>query len=221
VSFRYSEALPCVFDDVSLDLSVGERAVIVGRSGAGKTTLAALLLRFLSPSTGAISLDGTDLSDLDEDVVRQSVGATTQHAHLFAGTIRDNVKLARPHATDHDLRIAIEGAQLGQWIDRLPDGWNTEVGERGIAVSGGQRRRIALARALLAGFPFLVADEPTEGLDTPTARAVMDTLFTSAAERGLIVITHRLDLCPPADSVHRLENGRLTPIALSEALQTA
>lgn len=221
VSFRYGATSPYVLESLSLDVSMGERVVIVGRSGSGKTTLADLLLRFLSPCSGAIALDGVNLLELDEDVVRQSVGATTQDAHLFAGTIRDNIKLARPQSTDDDLRVAIEGAHLARWMDRLPDGWNTEVGERGIAVSGGQRRRIALARALLAGFPFLIADEPTEGLDTPTALAVMDALFTSTAERGLVVITHRPDLCPPADSVYRLENGRLIRIALSEELHTA
>jgi ATP-binding cassette subfamily C protein CydCD len=216
VSFRYADSLPYVLDRVSLDLAVSERVIIVGRSGAGKTTLASLLLRFLSPCSGAIALDGTDLARLDEDAVRRFLGAATQQVHLFAGTIRDNVMLARPGASDDELRAAIEGAQLAEWMDGLPAGWRTEVGELGVAVSGGQRRRIGLARALLAGFPFLIADEPCEGLDTPTARAVMDTLFSSTEERGLIVITHRPDLCPPADRIYSLAGGQLTSVSTAE-----
>jgi thiol reductant ABC exporter CydC subunit len=212
VSFRYGDALPRVLDGVSFDLAVGERVVIVGRSGAGKTTLAALLLRFLSPESGTVTLDARDLASLSEKVVRRNIGAATQDAHLFAGTIRDNVRLARPASADNDLRTVAECAGLADWVDSLPTQWDTEVGELGRAVSGGQQRRIALARALLADFPFLIADEPTEGLDTPTAREVMATLFAAAARRGLIVITHRLDLCPPADRVYRLAGGRLTPM---------
>ncbi|HLJ67728.1 MAG TPA: thiol reductant ABC exporter subunit CydC, partial [Chloroflexota bacterium] len=209
--FGYDDASPRVLDSVSLRVEMGDRVVITGRSGAGKTTLATLLLRFLSPDRGIITLDGVDIGNLTESYVRQSIGAATQHAHLFAGTIRDNVLLARPGASDDELRDAIDRAQLGDWIAELPDGWNTEVGERGVAVSGGQRRRIALARALLAGFPFLIADEPTEGLDEATARSVMDTLFTATEGRGVIVITHRPDLCPYTDAVYGLERGHLRP----------
>jgi thiol reductant ABC exporter CydC subunit len=213
VSFRYADSSPAVLDGISFTLDRGERIIITGASGAGKSTLAALLLRFLAPSLGAIRLDGKDLADLEETAVRRNLGAATQHAYLFAGTIRDNIRLARPDASDHELRAVLEDARLAPWIEGLPDGLETQVGECGVAVSGGQRRRIALARALLAGFPFLIADEPTEGLDTPTAREVMETLFASTAARGLVVITHRLDLCPPANMVYELAGGRLTRLS--------
>jgi thiol reductant ABC exporter CydC subunit len=212
LSFRYGSSSPLVLHGVSLDLRVGERVIVTGHSGSGKTTLAALLLRFLSPDAGLIALDGHDLAGLAEDVVRHNLGAATQHAHLFGGTICENILLACPGATDAQLQAAVEAARLSSWIEQLPAGWHTDVGELGRAVSGGQRRRIALARALLAGFPFLIADEPTEGLDTPAAQAVMETLFTATAERGLLVMTHRLDLCPPADRVYRLAGGHLNPV---------
>jgi thiol reductant ABC exporter CydC subunit len=217
VSFRYADSSPPVLESVSLDLSVGERVLIVGHSGAGKTTLADLLLRFLSPHSGSVALDANDLAGLDEKAVRRNIGATTQDVHLFAGTIRDNILLARPDAAADDLRTAAESAGLADWIDCLPARWDTDVGELGRAVSGGQQRRIALARAILADFPFLIADEPTEGLDTPTAREVMNALFSAAARRGLIVITHCPDLCPRADRAYRLAGARLTPVNPGEA----
>lgn len=221
VSFRYRDRTPYVLDAVSLDVRVGEAVVIVGRSGAGKTTLANLLLRFSSPESGSIRFDDVDLAFLSEHDVRQQICAATQDAHLFAGTIRQNILLARPESSDEAIRTAAEGAQLTEWIDTLPAGWETDVGDLGGEVSGGQRRRIALARALLTCCPFLVADEPTEGLDTPTARAVMNTLFSAAGERGLVLITHRLDLCPRADRVYRLAEGRLTPLPVPWARQPA
>ena len=209
VSFRYPTSSKSVLHDLSLDVSTGDQIVIVGRSGAGKSTLASLLLRFLSPTDGSIAINGLDLADLSEHSVRTTCGAATQHAHLFTGTILENIRLARPEADDTQVRIAVERAHLAAWIDALPAGWNTQVGERGSTVSGGQRRRIALARALLAGFPILIADEPTEGLDGWTARGVMDTLFTESSDKALIVITHRPDLCPPGAAMFELVDGAL------------
>lgn len=209
VSFRYATDSTWVLRDLSLEVSTGDQIVIVGRSGAGKSTLASLLLRFLSPTDGSIAINGLDLADLSERSVRKACGAATQHAHLFTGTVLENIHLARPEADDDQVRVTVERAQLAAWIDSLPAGWNTQVGERGSTVSGGQRRRIALARALLAGFPILIADEPTEGLDGWTARGVMDTLFAQSSDKALIVITHRPDLCPPEVPIFELVDGTL------------
>jgi ABC-type bacteriocin/lantibiotic exporter with double-glycine peptidase domain len=212
VSFRYEPSSPYVLRDVSLDLAVGEQVLIVGPSGVGKSTLASLLLRLLSPDGGHIAFDGADFATVTEESVRRTCGAATQHAHLFTGTILENVKLARPDATDPEVRSALEDARLTAWVDALPLGWDTQVGEHGSAVSGGQRRRIALARACVAGFPFLIADEPTEGLDDPTARALMETLFSQSSGRALVLITHRPDLCPPGIPTFELVGGALSPI---------
>lgn len=210
VSYRYGSSSPDVLRNVSLEMMVGEQVVIVGPSGAGKSTLAALLLRFMSPANGNIAINGLDLSVLSEETIRRTCGAAGQQAHLFAGTVLENVKLARPDASDLEVREALEQARLADWVDALPRGWDTQVGERGSAVSGGQQRRIALARALLAGFPILIADEPTEGLDEWTARALMETLFSQSSARALIVITHRPDLCPSEVPTYDLVGGVLS-----------
>jgi len=210
VSFGYQGAC-AVLQDLSLQVDRGDRIVISGPSGAGKTTLANLLLRFLEPSAGSIDIDGTALTDFNEPGLRRTVGAATQDAHLFTGSIRNNIMLARPTASESELELALTQAQLAGWVAGLPSGLDTEVGERGLAVSGGQRRRIVLARAFLAGFSFLIADEPTEGLDTPTARDLVAILFQGSHDRGLIVITHRPDLCPRNASFYRLVAGRLVP----------
>ena len=212
---------PMVLKDVSFTVRPSERVVIFGRSGAGKSTLASLLLRFAAPRSGSIDLCGADLNALSDEAVRSGIGALTQDAHLFGGTIRDNIMLARPETTDAELRDVLGRVHLEEWVDSLPNGWGTNVGELGSEVSGGQRRRIALARALLAGFRFLIADEPTEGLDTPTAQAIMRTLFQSVGDTSLIVITHRVDLCPPADTYYEMIDGSLRPVDRSMAQPVA
>ena len=209
IAYRY-EVGPPVLEDISIEVGAGERVIISGRSGAGKSTLASLLLRFATPSSGSIVVSGIEFNSLSDEAVRSGIGALTQDAHLFAGSIRGNIMLAKPDASDAELREVLGRVHLEEWIDSLPLGWSTEVGELGGEVSGGQRRRIALV--LLAGFRFLIADEPTEGLDTPTAQAIMGTLFDGVGDTSLIVITHRVDLCPPADAYFEMTDGRLFPV---------
>lgn len=194
--FSYGESAP-VLDGLDLDLRRGDRIVISGRSGSGKTTLANLLLRFLQPAAGSITVDGVDLQTISEVDLRRLIGAATQDAHIFAGSIAANIRVGKNDATDEEVWAALHDAQIDGWVRSLPDGLDTQAGERGATLSGGQRRRIALARSFLAGFPFLVADEPTEGLDGETGRALMETLFDPSRDYGLLVITHRPDLCPP------------------------
>lgn len=195
---RYPGASRDVLRDLDLDVPAGARAVVTGPSGSGKSTLAAALLRFLDPAAGSFALVGSagavDVTSLAADDVRRCLGFCEQDPHVFDASIRENVRLARPTATDDDLVAAMARAQLSAWIESLPEGLATPVGERGARLSAGQRQRLALARALLADAPILLLDEPTEHLDEPAALAFVADLEAAAAGRTTIVLTHRPDL---------------------------
>jgi ATP-binding cassette subfamily C protein CydCD len=191
-----------------LTLEEGRRIAVVGASGAGKTTLAQVLLRFLDPQEGSYTLAGVDAYALAGDDVRRLVGLCAQDAHLFDSSVRENLLLARKGATEADLRRALGRARLLDWVDGLPDGLDTLVGEHGARLSGGQRQRLALARALLADFPFLVLDEPAEHLDLPTADALTADLLAATEDRTTLLITHRLAGLEAVDEVIVLDAGR-------------
>ena len=176
---------------VRLELTPGKRVAVIGPSGAGKTTLAMVLLRLLDPESGSVTLNDTDLRALTGDDVRRIIGLCAADAHLFDTTIESNLLLARPEATDHEIRVALRRAGLADWVATLPAGLQTRVGENGARLSGGQRRRLALARALLADFPILILDEPTEHLDEQTADAITADLLDATAGRTTVLITHR------------------------------
>ncbi|MFC5382630.1 thiol reductant ABC exporter subunit CydC [Aquipuribacter nitratireducens] len=180
-----------VVRDVDLDLPPGRRLAVVGASGAGKSTLVAVLARFLEPTGGRYRVDGVDVRELAADDVRSLLGLVGQDAHVFASTVRENLRLAAPDADDPALVGALRAARLGDWVESLPDGLGTWVGERGAAVSGGQRQRLALARALLADRPVLVLDEPTAGLDPATADALVRDVLAAAGGRTVVLVTHR------------------------------
>ncbi|GAA4657710.1 thiol reductant ABC exporter subunit CydD [Streptomyces chumphonensis] len=193
---------------IDLTLTPGRRVAVVGRSGSGKTTLAHTLLRFLEPESGTYVHGGADAASYDSDAVRRGVGLCAQDAHLFDSTLRENLRLARPGATDADLRRALARARLLDWVAALPQGLDTPVGEHGARLSGGQRQRLALARALLAGFPVLVLDEPAEHLDLETADALTADLLAATEGRTTLLITHRLAGLAAVDEVVVLEGGR-------------
>ena len=206
---RYGDAGPWVLDGLDLDLLPGQTVALVGRSGAGKSTLADVLLRFLPYQAGSVALNGVEISDLDGDQYRQMVGLVSQDAHIFDTTLEENLRLARRDATPDELDAALRGARLWEWTQGLPDGLATRVGAQGALISGGQRQRLALARALLADFPVLVVDEPGEHLDTPTADALVADLLDTTDRQAVLLITHRVAGLESVDRVIVLDRGRV------------
>jgi ATP-binding cassette, subfamily C, bacterial CydC len=208
-SVRYEPDGPLALDGLDLDLAPGRRVALVGANGAGKSTVAALLLRFCDLAAGSATLCGRDLGSYDPDDVRAVIGGCPQDPHIFTGTIAANLRLARPDATDEDLAKAAAQARLLPWIRSLPEGFDTAAGTRGAAISGGERQRLALARALLADPAVLILDEPTASLEAYTARALMADLLTVTAGRATLLITHDLDGLEQMDEIVVLDRGRV------------
>ncbi len=206
---RYPDRPGWALDGVDLDLQPGRRVAVVGPSGAGKSTLAGVLLRFLPYQQGSVALDGVKLAELDGDTYRRVVGLVTQDAHMFDNTIEENLRLARREATEGQLLAVLDRVRLLDWVMELPAGLATEVGERGARISGGQRQRLAVARALLADFPVLVLDEPAEHLDAPTADAMLADLLDVTRGRTTLLITHQLAGLEQVDEVLVLDAGRV------------
>lgn len=201
VSARYAPAEAQVLSGFDLRLEPGRRIALVGPSGSGKTTAVNLLLRFLDPEAGRVELADRDLREYRQEDVRATFALAGQEAHVFDSTIRANLLLARPGATESDLHVALRRAQLDDWVASLPAGLDTLVGEDGKALSGGQRQRLTLARALLSDAPVLVLDEPTAHLDGRTAQAVVDDAFAAAGDRSVLLITHRAEGLELVDEV--------------------
>jgi thiol reductant ABC exporter CydC subunit len=209
VGARYQGAERPALDEVSLRLVPGRRVALVGPSGSGKTTVVNLLLRFHDPERGRVLLAGRDLRDYRQEDVRRAIAVAGQDSHLFSATIRENVRLARPAASEDEIEGALRRARILDWVRNLPDGVDTLVGEEGRQLSGGQRQRIALARALLAEAPVLVLDEPTAHLDPGTAEDLVHDALGAAGERTVLLITHRAEGLELVDEIVRLEDGRL------------
>jgi thiol reductant ABC exporter CydC subunit len=208
-----SQRMPAL-DGVSLRLDPGERVALVGPSGAGKTTVLNLLLRFLDPETGRVTIADRDAREYRQQDIRCSIAVAGQESHLFTASIRDNVGLACPGASDGEIEQALRRARIWDWISGLPDGLDTLVGEQGRELSGGQRQRIVLARALLAGAPVLVLDEPTAHLDPHTAGELIADVLSAAREQSVLLITHRTEGLELVDRVVSLAPPR-TPNLVS------
>jgi ABC-type multidrug transport system fused ATPase/permease subunit len=218
VTFTYPEAGEPALRDVTLRAQPGQTVALVGASGSGKTTIAKLLLRFYDPDGGRVRLDGHDLRDVELASLRGNVSLLLQETLVLHGSVRDNIAFARPDATDEEIRHAAQAAGAAEFIEALPDGYDTDLGERGRRLSGGQRQRVAIARALLTDAPVLVLDEPSTGLDAEARSALAEPLGRLMRDRTTLVISHDLLTVRDADEILVLEEGRIAERGRHEEL---
>jgi ATP-binding cassette subfamily B protein len=208
VTFGYDPVRP-VLDDVSLELAAGRVVALIGHTGAGKTTLASLVPRFYDVQHGSVSIDGADVRELKLTSLRQSIGVIAQDPFLFSASVRENIAFGRVDATDDDVERAARLAQAHEFVEALPDGYDTVIGERGITLSGGQRQRIAIARALVLDPRILILDDATASVDATTESKIRDGLREAMRGRTTIIIAHRLSTIALADEIVVLDDGRV------------
>jgi subfamily B ATP-binding cassette protein MsbA len=218
VWFRYTDELPDVLHGISLAIEPGEVVALVGPSGAGKTTVASLLPRFWDVTRGRITLDGHDIRRLSFADLRGSIGIVPQEPALFSGTVHENIAYARPSANEADVLAAARAAHAWEFIERLPLGLETRVGERGVKLSGGQRQRIAIARVFLKDPAIVVLDEATSSLDSESERLVEEAMVELLRGRSTLIIAHRLSTVRRADRVAVLDHGRIVEEGTHDAL---
>lgn len=208
VSFEY-EPGQTVLSQISLCIAPGEKVAIVGATGAGKSTLASLVPRLYDPSQGAVCIDGEDIRNYSVQSLREQISLVLQDALLFSGTIRENIAFGRPGASDEEIVASAVTAKADEFIQRLPEGYETVVAERGSTLSGGEKQRIAIARAILRDAPILILDEPTSSLDAASERLVIDALERAAVGRTTLIIAHRLTTVRLATRIVVMEQGRI------------
>jgi ATP-binding cassette subfamily C protein CydC len=223
VSFRYRPDSPEVLHGISFRLAPGRKLALIGATGCGKSTLASLLLRFREPSGGRTLLDERPLRDYSGEAVREHIATLSQQTHLFNTTIRDNLLLARPEADCKAIEAACEAALIHEFIMAQPDGYETIIGETGVRLSGGQARRLAIARALLKNAPLLILDEPTEGIDPETARRLLGRIiaWVEARRQSLLLITHRLQGLERMDDILVMSDGQVVESGSHQTLMAA
>jgi len=216
IDFEYENTK--VFKDFSVTIPAGQKIGFVGRSGAGKTTLASLLLRHFEPQKGEIRIDGQNILNVTLESLRRAIAFVPQDTSLFHRTILENIKYSSPEALDSEIKHAAKLAQADKFIEQLPEGYNTTVGERGVKLSGGQRQRIAIARAFLKKSPILILDEATSSLDSESEQAIQDALEELMKEKTVIAIAHRLSTLKKMNRIVIIENGKIVEDGLPEEL---
>jgi ATP-binding cassette subfamily B protein len=218
VSFRYDEDGPLTLEDIDLDVPAGTTTALVGSTGSGKTTLAYLVARLYEVTSGSVEIDGTDVRDVTLASLAAGVGMVSQETYLFHDTVRENLRFAKPDATDEEIEAAAKSAHIHDTLAGLPEGYDTVVGQRGYRFSGGEKQRMAIARILLRNPPVLVLDEATSALDTRTERSVQAELDRLAAGRTTLTIAHRLSTVEHADQIVVLDEGRIVERGTHEEL---
>jgi ATP-binding cassette subfamily B protein len=210
VSFEYpGRPNAPVLNHVSFHVAPGEKLALVGPSGAGKSTVFQLIQRFYDPVAGTVSFDGVSVTEVDPAALRSRIALVPQDAVIFGTSVRENIRFGRPEATDADIEKAAAAAHASEFIRRLPDGYETQVGERGVTLSGGQRQRIAIARAILREAPLLLLDEATSSLDAESETLVQQALGGLMRNRTSIVIAHRLATVQNCDRILVIDHGRI------------
>jgi ATP-binding cassette subfamily B protein len=213
VQFAYPEGEGvAVLQDINLDIQPGERIALVGPSGAGKSSLFQLLLRFYDTQAGRITLDDINIRDLSQDSLRQQFALVPQDSVIFAASVTSNIKYGRQDASDADVQAAAKAARADEFIDALPEGYNTNLGERGVRLSGGQKQRISIARAILADRPILLLDEATSSLDATNEQFVKQALEELMQGKTTLIIAHRLATVINADRIVVMDQGRIIAI---------
>jgi ATP-binding cassette subfamily B protein len=218
VWFGYSPEAPWTLREIAAEIPAGTRTALVGETGSGKTTLAYLVARLYEPQRGAVKIDGVDIRDVTLESLAGTVGLVSQETYLFHASIKDNLRFARPLATDQEIEDAARAAQIHELISSLPDGYDTPVGERGYRFSGGEKQRIAIARTVLRNPPVLILDEATSALDTETEHAVQLALDELSQGRTTIAIAHRLSTVRDSDQILVLDGGRIVERGTHEQL---
>ncbi len=218
VSFAYHGNNQLVLREINLTIKAGEIVAIVGHSGAGKSTLVDLIPRFNKPTSGKLKIDGIDINEIEIHSLRSLIGIVSQDVILFNDTVKNNIAFGKPEATDDEIIMAARQAYADEFIDKLPEKYNTIIGERGVKLSGGQRQRIAIARAILKNPPILILDEATSSLDSISESLIQKALEKLSRERTTIVIAHRLSTIRNADRIVVLEKGRIIDIGSHEEL---
>ena len=208
-TLRYDEAERDALSGVTLEVPAGTTVAVVGGTGSGKTTLVQLIPRLYDVSAGAVLVDGVDVRDLDPIALRRQIAVVTDDPFLFSASVRENIAYARPDASREEIETAARRAQASEFIERLPEGYETRVGERGLTLSGGQRQRLAIARALLADPRILILDDATSSLDASTEQQIKDALREVMAGRTTFIIAHRLSTIALAQDIVVLEDGEL------------
>ena len=209
ISFKYDKSPDWILKNISLNIKAGQTIALAGESGAGKSTLASLIPRFYDVQEGAIDIDDQTIKELKQRSLRRNIGIVQQNVFLFDGTIRENIVYGKPEATEEELNIAVNMSNLASFISTLPDGLDTEVGERGVLLSGGQKQRISIARVFLKDPEILILDEATSSLDNESESIIQEALWQLSKNRTTIIIAHRLSTIMKADKIYVMKNGEI------------